>query len=266
MVYVKHSGALASGQVYVKDGGTLKPGVIYTRVGGLLVPEDGTAGPPPDLSDYPDVVLADTPEGYWRFGESSGSNAVDASGNGHHGTYNTVTLGQAGAVDGDTSAYFGGGSQSRVNTATAWGTLPTTLSVDAWVRLDPDPVNFHQTVMGLWQSSTTRLGMIARRNATGNRMAVWDNVRGWRESSVSIPLNEWHHVAWVFSGSSVTFYYDGEETNTVTTGAIGSGYTDVVIGKSQPTGSDPYKGWIDEVALYYEALDSSQIAAHYAAR
>ena len=48
---------------------------------------------------YSSSVLADSPLAYWRLGESSGSTAADASGNGRTGSYlNTPTLGAGGAL------------------------------------------------------------------------------------------------------------------------------------------------------------------------
>ena len=50
---------------------------------------------------YASVVLGDTPTGYWRLGESSGTTASDASGNGLAATYNGgFTLGAGGALSG----------------------------------------------------------------------------------------------------------------------------------------------------------------------
>src|SRR5262249_9939864 len=52
---------------------------------------------------YSAAVLADSPSGYWRLGETSGTTASDASGQNHPGSYlNTPTLGQPGALTGDT--------------------------------------------------------------------------------------------------------------------------------------------------------------------
>ncbi len=49
------------------------------------------------IGSYSAAVLADTPRGYWRLGEASGTTAVDASGNNHTGTYlNDVALGRTG--------------------------------------------------------------------------------------------------------------------------------------------------------------------------
>ncbi len=56
----------------------------------------GSAG----VSDpYGTAVIADNPEFFWRFGESSGTTANDSSGAVNPGTfYNGYTLGQAGAI------------------------------------------------------------------------------------------------------------------------------------------------------------------------
>ena len=54
-------------------------GIIGHR--GLLLGPGGGIG-------YAAEVLADGPSMYWRMGETSGTSAADASGNGKVGTYN----------------------------------------------------------------------------------------------------------------------------------------------------------------------------------
>lgn len=50
------------------------------------------------IDSYSEAVLDDNPIGYWRLGETSGSTAIDSSGNGLHGTYHGgVGLGEPGA-------------------------------------------------------------------------------------------------------------------------------------------------------------------------
>ena len=64
-------------------------------------------------SAYSAAVLADTPAGYWRLGEASGTTAADSSGNSNTGTYNGgVTYGAASGVpvDTDTSISLDGSS------------------------------------------------------------------------------------------------------------------------------------------------------------
>src|SRR5439155_12503384 len=80
-------------------------------------------------------VLADRPAGYWRLGEPANSGtAVDSSGNGLSGSYESgITLGQPGAVSGDTAAAFNGPGAVDLPDAPALD-LSGTLSVEAWGR------------------------------------------------------------------------------------------------------------------------------------
>lgn len=56
------------------------------------------------MSAVSDAVLALSPEGYWRLGETSGTTAADTSGHSRDGTYSgTYTLGSASLVPSDTS-------------------------------------------------------------------------------------------------------------------------------------------------------------------
>jgi hypothetical protein len=82
---------------------------------------------------YPAAVLADTPLGYWELGETSGTIAADASGNGRSGTYTGgVTLGGPTSVTAPAAVFDGGSGYVSVSTG-AW--LPTgsaARSVEVW--------------------------------------------------------------------------------------------------------------------------------------
>jgi hypothetical protein len=57
---------------------------------------------PGTVGSWASEIAADSPDTWWRLGESSGTTAVDSSGNGNDGTYtNSPTLGVTGLVDGD---------------------------------------------------------------------------------------------------------------------------------------------------------------------
>src|SRR5579864_3854583 len=52
--------------------------------------------------NYPAVIAADAPKGYWRLDETSGTTANDSSGKGNALTYGGIyTLGVPGAIAGD---------------------------------------------------------------------------------------------------------------------------------------------------------------------
>lgn len=69
---------------------------------------DVDAWSPPVYAQYSDKVLALSPIAYWPLWEAAGSQAADISGNGLHGIYSDVTLGQPGIGDGETCPYFDG--------------------------------------------------------------------------------------------------------------------------------------------------------------
>ena len=85
---------------------------------------------------YSAEVLADSPAGYWRLGEASGTTLNDSSGNSHSGTYTSVTLGATGALagDSDTAATFNGSSSHADVAYASWMGVTTALSVEAWIK------------------------------------------------------------------------------------------------------------------------------------
>lgn len=93
---------------------------------------------------YDTEVLADTPAGYWKLQDTSGTTAVDSSGNGRNGTYNgTVSthyaLNQTGIIPSESSSpavewRMNGGTSSHGVSSTQYGS-PGSVSVayGAWM-------------------------------------------------------------------------------------------------------------------------------------
>lgn len=83
---------------------------------------------------------------------------------------------------------------------------------------------------------------------------------------INMPCGEWHYVAVVFDhepgGSSLSIYYDGQLQET-RSGLPVSAPTDenisLTIGADSGGGSGFFQGWIDNVALFDEALTKEQI-------
>lgn len=101
-------------------------------------------------------------------------------------------------------------------------------------------------------------------------------------SQVPYKLGQWQHVVtvWEAASQTATMYIDGVEAATQTWSGAGPGYvanTDdhgdeqvngpagLSIGSYNNTeaGSNPFRGAIDEVALYAKKLTAAQIRAHY---
>ena len=86
-----------------------------------------------DVSSLSAQILADHPSGYWRLGDPAGSAvALDASGNGISGAVDAgVSLGQPGAVAGDTAATFSGSGPAITVAPSAVLDLANAVSVEA---------------------------------------------------------------------------------------------------------------------------------------
>lgn len=80
------------------------------------------------MSVYSALILAANPQAYYRLGESSGTTAHDSSGNGYNATVTGATLGQTGAIAGDSNT-------SMLFTASGGLTLPYNLNPTLWTAL-----------------------------------------------------------------------------------------------------------------------------------
>ena len=230
-------------------------------------PDPGQAGP------YPAAVNADSPSGYWRLGEVTGTSAVNQTG-GANGTYlSGVLLGQLGALTGDSdhAAGFDGGDD-RVNMGDpANGSLDFgtgDFTVEAWAKAtanDERAIVSKRAVGGTvyWQITVTDDGsQIGRVRANITDGTTTATVYG---PTIRIDDGNWHHVAVVFDrDSGITIYVDGtaKTTAAVVTGDV-SNAGDFLIGKV--TGYPNFKGAIDEVSVYAVALSATRIQAHRAA-
>jgi hypothetical protein len=85
---------------------------------------------------YAATILADTPQVYYRLNDSSGSVAVDSSGNGHNGTLSGVaTYGQIGVIVGDSNTcmqFSAGGGVAMPNTLLA--SMYSAATLEYWIN------------------------------------------------------------------------------------------------------------------------------------
>ena len=209
-------------------------------------------------------VLADRPLGFWRLGDASGSaSAADASGNGLVAAVDPgVSLGQPGAISGDTAATFPGSGPAITVPATAVLDLGNAVSVEAWVRPTIAGQNggiLEKTVNG-WVNSQYMLFLEAGvakfrvRTASGALLPVDGPV---------LPLNAWSHLVGTFDGSALRLYVNGVLVATsAAAGPLNSGSGPVFVGR---LGQNlyPFQGSLDEVAVFSGALSPDRIRAHY---
>ncbi len=218
---------------------------------------------------YAEAVSGDAPLAFWRLGETSGTSAADASGNGRTGTYGGgVTLGAAGAIaDGDAAVTMDGNDDHLIRNP--FGGFPGgAISVEFWVK----------------GTNTTKAGGVFSYEISSidNEFQIRDyrNFVIFRNTSVlttGVSANDgaWHHivVTWRGSDGRTQLFKDGALafTGTAASGtSMGAGGA-VVLGQDQDgvgTGYDPaqaFQGSMDDVSVYASALPAERVGAHYAA-
>ncbi|GJL61425.1 MAG: hypothetical protein NPIRA04_00790 [Nitrospirales bacterium] len=223
-----------------------------------------------------------SPLSYWRLEETSGSTSNDLGSSNNDGTYNSVTLGQTGALNGDanTSGYFNG-TTSYVEVAHDASYLLDDGSVQLWFKADSIG-----TIQGLFSKDSTG-------HDTGGHLTIRLLASGQLEARLqstgadfiitttsTATAGTWHHVAFTFGADGMALYFDGqsEATDSYTGGlgttSGGSGNFDpIAIGASTRTSGDLvatpldnfFAGFIDEVAIFGNQLDTETIQDLYAA-
>jgi RHS repeat-associated protein len=221
--------------------------------------------------DYKSLVLSDSPMGYWRLGETSGTTAANEVASGANGTYaGTPQLGQSGALAadpngsvnfGDNQGHDGIVSASLPNVSQNAGAYTT---VEFWMNWDGTnsvmPVSFYSASLGLYDLYIAS-GSIGFNTGCGD-------IYGTSAPSA----NSWHHViAEFYNGipsAGAKLFIDGrQQTLSQVVGTPCSGGRTVNPGFSISGwgGDSSYRmhGRVDEVALYNGALTADQVQAHY---
>ena len=217
---------------------------------------------------YADVVLADSPIGYFHLDETSGVDAIDATG-GASGTYlGNFKLRQPGAfADSGTSVGFDGsnGGVSLAKRFDFTGTMA--YSLEAWIQPGTFDGTFHE-IGSRWAQPPDRAGFTwyqqnagfgFERDGSGGELQVPD--------SSTFVENAWTYVVATYDGTTMAIYVNGRRQ-----AAMLATYSTPEVNLATMIGAangDPrsatFLGNIDEYAIYDHALSADSVAAHYAA-
>lgn len=228
----------------------------------------------PAANSYEATIVADQPEAWWRLDEPAGSTTMlDAMGR-HDGVYvGTVTLGAAGAVTNgtpDTAASFDG--------TNGFGDVPyssalnsSEFTIEAWAFLEDNTVP--RAVVSTYDTSAYK-GIFFQANPNG----TWESDVGLNDTYIyyfapmgNIVRGHWAYLAATFSSSAGQInYLNGQESQlNLSQGAfsdfVRNSKFDFLVGAvgTNWQGILPFKGTLDEVAVYTHALTPQQIQNHY---
>src|SRR5262249_39423757 len=195
---------------------------------------------------------------------------LDAMGR-HDGTYNgTVSLGSTGAITGDsgTAASFDGAGYGSVPFFPALGS--TAFTLECWARTGDlahnlCAVSSHYSTKGCYFQSASQ---VEGQWEAGVGAGGADYFVASTTPSATMQSNGWVHLVMTFD-SLLRFYIDGQWDRTAYFNFDRNGAGPFIIGGrggSSSVAADLFwKGDIDEVAYYTNALSPAQIQAHYAA-
>jgi concanavalin A-like lectin/glucanase superfamily protein/fibronectin type III domain protein/lysyl oxidase len=216
-------------------------------------------------TSYAAAVQADSPTGWWRLGETSGSAAGDSAGS-DPGTYrNGVTLGQAGLLSSDPAngAAAFDGVNDHVNVPDATAVSPAgSFSLEAWIKPASIPP------AGSFRSVATKEGSYSLQ-FNGPRLEFTIVQAGTRRRAQApagaVVAGQTYHVVGTYNGSFSRLYVNGNEVASLSvSGGATVTASPLTIGAWSAT-DEFMDGTIDEAALYGVALSGARVLAHHAA-
>lgn len=240
----------------------LPPSLTHTRALGPIYVNSIRTPALDRGNQYPKVILADTPAGYWRLDEPAGTLAADTSGHSLNGLYQgSPILGSPSllASDADASAKFNGTTQNVDITGNPAALQLASGTVECWVSPTGHSSGFTGIVS---KNGAYFLGF----NVNTNTLATFDFHNSVaRVSGTTLTNGTTYHLVLTFQ-SGVTngtqIWVNGVSILT-TTITVQSQANDLTLASNTP-GTQDYPGTLDEVAAYNYVLTPTQIAAHYA--
>jgi hypothetical protein len=131
----------------------------------------------------------------------------------------------------------------------------SSVGVEAWIRINQFD-NAWQTIIS--KGNSWALQRFNTTNQLNFEVAGVGNVTS--SNLININDGQWHHVAGMYSGSSLDLYIDGELAGSAAAaGSITTNDAEVWIGGNQLVGGRQFNGLVDEVRIWNTARTTQQI-------
>jgi hypothetical protein len=215
----------------------------------------------------PTSALPGAGEGWWKFDETSGTNAANSAGSGYTG--NLISMATNAWVSGKlgNALQFDGGNdyvQVPQSPAIITGQQYT---VSGWVWLDSASDDTYPTMLadldpcgygylGFW------LGFDSYVSGVGLLSGVCNDFT-YPYASASL-TGRWTHLTGTYDGGTVRLYVDGVQVSSSSFSFTPAQQSEVRIGwANDPNCSYYWQGKLDDVRLYKTALSSNAVATMY---
>jgi hypothetical protein len=186
--------------------------------------------------------------------EGQGTVVSDSSGNGNNGLVSRAAWCQGHL--GSSLDFNGQGGHIAIPNSQSLDIHGNAITLSAWFKMselnDDGAFVFRDSQYFLRIDNVGRLCFVLY-------LPVWTEVKtSWADRIVD---NNWHHTVAVYDGAEMSIYLDGVSVAHLTAaGNIQQKISDIWIG-SQAGGYNQFGGLLDEVKIYNNALNSSQILA-----
>ncbi|MBN4081704.1 DUF1573 domain-containing protein, partial [bacterium AH-315-C07] len=158
---------------------------------------------------------------------------------------------------------FDGGSDYVSIGSTALNSISTALTVEGWIYMRSS-TSYEYILSNDRDCCGSYRGYSLRITGGVPQFQIWDNTFTQRavNSSASIGINEWHHIAGTFDGTTLKIYVDGILMNSSSfTGVIGtpSTYNLYLGGMGYWASNYNVNGILDEIRIWNIARSESEI-------
>lgn len=209
---------------------------------------------------------AQSPAGYWKFNEGTGTAAKDTSSNEYNGTVTSATWQTEDQCISSKCLYFDGTVASvDTNHDFSWTNAdPFTISV--WVR--PNTNTADHGILGKvnWEYSLLQNDNTFKFNYYNTVGAGVIDL----DSNTLITVGKWYHIEITSDGTTATMYVNGkvEDTDTNITGTYQDRAEDTIVGRAYTNhgsgaGASYFQGFIDEPKIYDYARSAEQAKLDY---
>ncbi|MGB5419659.1 LamG-like jellyroll fold domain-containing protein, partial [Algibacter sp.] len=177
---------------------------------------------------------------------------IDSDGDGILDLFDTndTAFGSPRDLEGKFELYFDGRNDYMEDTAVMDGWSEATLM--AWIKIDPtasgDQVVFGQNSFYIQLNSDKTISAKANGNTVSN--------------STALNTNQWTHITASYSNtnSNLKLFINGQEiSSTTVSGALPSDSSSLTLGRKPNTNSNYFKGYIDEIRVFFKALSTNEL-------
>lgn len=222
-----------------------------------------------EISAWEREVLADDPEGWWRFEETSGATASDSSGNKTGTIQGGVTLGQPGGLHGPDRAFRFNGSTGYVDVVRRRRLASfDDWAIEAWINVDSTGSG-RRTIAASTHSVDDWDVAWALHVENGHRLMFRHGRapgKTWESPQVQLEADTWLLVAAVrdVARGVVELYVQGELAATASYRHLptSAAQKELDIGRHRAGAKWYFKGLIGEVACY-RRLSAGRVRSHY---